>query len=396
MPAVTLAGALALAGCGGSDNKPAAVQNNDDDDNGPVIQTQCLDGTTVTAPDTCPVPPSESAFAKAGGTPGALLNKEGNLVLNNVLATALPKSSDRIAGLHGSANPGMKWHEALNASKVSLTIGTGNGALTGEGYAIKVTGKKLTDLQRGSGNDLAAANTDKGGVNDDAVYMGVEGQLVCNADNCKAPSGSGGLIGDWYFIADDADAEVVKNGDKYALRATKPHADWGVWLTDATAGAGKQIQRLRTAGPTASLNLAIVNGLPKTATYTGGAVGVSTLHKSGDDAAAVGSFTADAELKVTFHTEPKLEGTIKGFDGDAVNTGWELKLMESTIDSSGGTLADSGGATHRQTKGGSAAAQPNGWQAQLYGEANKRPSGVVGDFDGRFVDGQAVGVFYAD
>ncbi len=407
MPAVTLAGALALAGCGGSDNNNQVTR--DDDDGDKVVtqpRTQCLDGTTVTAPATCPPAPSESAFAKAGGTPVALLDKDGLLVRAAAASGELPKAADRIDGLHGSENPGMKWHEALNAPKVSLTIGT----TTGEGYAIKVTGKKLADLQAGGTTvdltgpsdaaDTSIPKTDKGGVtNADVAYMGVEGRLVCNADNCKAPTGSGGLIGDWYFVADDADAEWVKDGEEYADRSTKPHADWGVWLADADSGAGKQIRWVRSAGPGASLALVVVPGLPKTATYKGGAVGVSTKYRSGNVAATVGSFKADAELTAKFGTaddgdgeiqlgEATLKGMIKGFEGDAVNPGWELTLEE--------TLLPAAGAVTGPTKAGSATTVlPNSWSAQLYGEADKRPAGVVGDFNGRFGDGQAVGVFHA-
>jgi len=417
MPAVTLAGALALAGCGGGSGTPGT---GDGDRRGSTTftnKTICSNGTEVTgtgstasaaasdAADKCPATPAETPFAKAGGTPDALLDKDGALVHAMAAQSAFDKAKkdgELITGLYGSENPGMKWHEALNASKVSLTIGTDDAARTGEGYAIKVTGKKVADLQeRTTAISFDSSAVDKGDVVDDNVaYKGIAGRLICNGDNCK-DAVNGAVVGDWYFVADNADAEWVKDGENYAARSGKPHADWGVWLSDAASGsAGKRIQLFRNGGPVATLGLNVVSGLPTTATYNGGAAGVSTLYSSGNDAATVGSFTADAELKVTFddtEANRRLEGTIKGFRGDAVNTAWELKLMSSEIDSNFGLAASPTNtlATHRQTKGGNAAAHRNGWTAQLYGEANKRPSGVVGDFDGRFVDGQAVGVFHA-
>lgn len=416
LPAVTLAGALALAGCGGGSDSPG-----DGDRKGTTTftnNTTCSNGTRVTgtgstaaaaaaaAADKCPLTPAETPFAKAGGTPDALLDKDGVLV-DAIAAQAAfdeaKKDGELITGLYGSENPGMKWHEALNASKVSLTIGTDNAARTGEGYAIKVTGKKVADVQA-TGETLAFSDTDKGDVVDsNVVYKGIAGRLICNADNCKAPV-EGAVVGDWYFVADDADAEWVKDGENYAARSGKPHADWGVWLSDAGSGtAGKEIQLFRNGGPRESLGLDVVNGLPTTATYNGGAVGVSTLYKSGDDAATVGSFTASAELTATFGTtngdstidtgEHTLKGKITNFRGEAVNTGWELELSNTLLLATGGTSSDGSAAGRGAAKSGSVTGST--WAAQLYGEANKRPSGVVGDFDGRFVDGQAVGVFHA-
>jgi len=412
MPAVTVAGALALAGCGGGGGTPAGDVDDDDDDN-VVTQIQCLDGTTVTAPATCPAAPAESAFAKAGGTPGALLiasgANAGQLNWSNTAASPREmafialKDTDKISGLHGSKNPGMKWYEALGAQKdVELTI---SGA-TRKTNALKVTGKKLSELQENSTDPSIPSNPTAGTiVNDDVGYMGIPGRLICNGDNCKQPA-ENGLIGDWYFIADSETQEWVKDDDEYVNRDTKPHADWGIWLVDQVNDPGKTINWHRSAGLTANLKLDLATDAPAAfnkATYKGAAVGVSTIYETDDDPATVGSFTATAELTATFGGSPMLEGTIKDFDGLAANKDWELTLDETAIEATG-ALADAGeGNTNQQTSigpGGQVASAEGSWNAQLYGTGatspNERPVGVVGDFDGRFIDGQAVGVFHAD
>ena len=413
MPAVTLAGALALAGCGGGSSTPAGDVDDDDDDN-VVTKIQCQDGTEVTAPATCPTVAAESAFAKAGGTPGALLIASGANAgqLNWSSAGAGPratafnalKDADKISGLHGSKNPGMKWYEALGAQKdVELTI---SGA-TRKTNALKVTGKKLSELQEDSTDPSIPSNPTAGTiVNAEVGYMGIPGRLICNGDNCKQPA-ENGLIGDWYFIADSETQEWVKDDDEYVHRDTKPHADWGIWLVDQVNEPGKTINWHRSAGVTANLKLDVAANAPAAfnkATYKGAAVGVSTIYKTDDDPATVGSFTATAELTATFHTDPTestLEGTIKDFDGLAANKDWELTLDETLIESTG-ALGTAGTGTNRQTSigpGGQVASAEGSWDAQLYGTGatpNERPVGVVGDFDGRFIDGQAVGVFHAD
>ncbi len=117
------------------------------------------------------------------------------------------------------------------------------------------------------------------------------------------------------------------------------------------------------------------------------ATSIGDLLRSGNVDATVGAFTADAELTATFGDGPDgdgsvdsgeatLKGTIKGFKGDAVNTVWELTLEETE-------LPDAGGVTAGSAKVG-ATSIVNTWSAQLYGDASKRPAGVVGDFDGRF------------
>ena len=237
------------------------------------------------------------------------------------------------------------------------------------------------------------------------TYKGFGGVLICNGNACNINSDNE-LTGDWYFQARSATAATtdttlwVKKGKEYVPRSGQPHADWGVWLTDVDSeGPGKQIEWYASGSPINTLALRTVTGLSNTATYEGPAVGVSTLSATEDEDAKVGSFTADAYLEATFAdvaTNSTLEGTISGFKGDAVNTNWELTLQKTLLTAAGalgpGTEGTDG--INRDTKVGSVSISDT-WNAQLYGEANSRPSGVIGEFDGRFDDGQAVGVFHA-
>ncbi|MCY4007761.1 MAG: hypothetical protein OXE84_13220 [Rhodobacteraceae bacterium] len=385
--------ALFLAGCGGgSDSTPEETPGGTPE---PPAATNCRGGTIPGPNSTCiPAPtPAPTAFEEAGGTPGALLNEDGGLNFN-ATSIALPtKVSDLIAGLHGSKNPGMTWDEILNAQEVSLTIGT----VTGPGKAVSVKGKELSDFtSNGTDGISAIGNTDKGDITT-AHYMGIVGQLVCNGGDCKVTDDK--LVGTWYFQGTDNAQMLVKKDDEYVNRDTMNHADWGVWLV-AEGQTGKLIRLHRSGGPEShsqndggyTPSLVKVPGLSDSATYNGQAAGVSTLYESG----TVGSFTATAKLTAKFDTTAKLSGEITGFQGNAVGNNWKLELIETNLLSNGATTTDDSAVGRGATKAINQVEQLATWSAELYGEDGKRPVGVVGDFDGHFADGQAVGVFHAE
>jgi len=414
MPAATLAGALALAGCGGSDN-PAPVKVNDalsrgnlqgSGPNGAFTDSDCVTingagsgatangkGCTLSTAQT-----TQSDFAKKGGTPGALLDKEGTLNIQSAMSSASDfsklKPSDLIEGLHGNVNPGMKWDAVLKAVTVKFSNGPGKG--------VKVTGKDLSDL--GSPN----VTSHEGGISvQGSTYMGIPGSLVCNAASGSTcgKNGDDELTGDWYFSATEDDAHWVKAGKKYVKRDDKPHADWGVWLTRETSDKpGRIIQWYVNAGPDYdatdhSLLLTKSPGLLDKATYKGAAVGISTLYNTDDP--KVGTFTADAELTAAFSTSPTLSGKITGFKGSAVNEKWVIELENRNIanDEVANGVNGSGSsvlATGVSTNPSRTSFEDDRWSAQLYGEHQKRPTGVAGDFFATFpTQGEAVGVFHA-
>ena len=432
LSAGALALSMALAGCGGSSSSGGTTTPATTTTSGTERPLNCTDGQVAyngsciprltaaqcpangvnSAGNACnpaPAEPAKTPFEMAGGTPGTLLDSEGDLSQASVRATdsdyaTAVKDKLLIPDLYGSVNPGMKWHEILKATDIPLGGGTGK--------AVKVTGKRSDWIA------TAISGATEDAVTTGAEYKGFSGSLICTGTDCNTPATADAeFAGSWYFyVVDDSTttddiettADWVKNpdeDDEYVLRSEQPHADWGVWLTDRLATSdqpGKLIRYYWNAGPAPGGDWNAdksASGASNTATYKGDAVGVSTLYKSGDDEATVGSFTATAELTATFLQEgvttASLKGKITEFQGNAVNTGWELELLSSNLQTSGRLVAAD--ADNRNTRANRSIAL-NTWDAQLYGTGtdNDRPVGVVGDFDGRFRDGQAVGVFHAD
>ncbi len=272
---------MALAGCGGSSSSGGATTaaaistSNDDDDMTTPPMVDCGGDVMAATAAGCAAAleaanqANETAFEKAGGTPGALLIASGANAgyLNRAPAAANEatfrklKDSDRIEGLHGSENPGMTWITALGAEKVELTIGADDASRTAENYALKVTGKATSDFAlepslSTSFDDPSEKGNIVGNVDGSEVrYMGIGGVLICNGDSCGRNTDNE-LTGDWVFQARagssiDPDTRLwVKKGKVYVPRSGEPHADWGIWLTAAgTDEPGKQIEWYVAAGP---------------------------------------------------------------------------------------------------------------------------------------------------
>ena len=430
MPAVTVAGALALAGCGGGSSTTTTTTTerntggtlSGSGTNGAFTDADCVSingaGSEANAAGTgCSLSTSqaaETAFTKAGGTPVELLlpapatagGVDRLLNVNATEATSLP-TKGLIDGLHGSVNEGKTWDEALGATKVSkLSIRTGGNLVVGEGLALRVTGKELSDL----GISSVADSTEGAVVTADTpTYMGIAGRLICNGIGCSSTSDANPkFTGDWYFQAWTNNAVptglYVKSGKVYVSRAAATagigYVDWGVWLLDdpdASANIpNKAIHWIADAqgGAYGAPNITASAGhSSQEATYKGSAVGISNVYKNGDDPATVGTFTAVAELTATFAAaaeDSTLEGKISDFMGHA-GENWELTLSETDITDDSGTWVIDGGGTAL----GASPINGGEWNAEIYGKATERPAGIVGDFDGRFPDGQAIGVYHA-
>ena len=288
-------------------------------------------------------------------------------------------------------------------TQLAAAIASGDAGFTG---STRPDGAKRFVNALAKGDTLATADLEASERGEIARGRGIDlngtdskaGTFVCLAESCAAVD-EGDEIGDgWYFTA-NADANpnlwYAKSDDGNYKQVA--YLEWGVWYEtggsddsptytlSAFAGEGEH------SGPIAGHrgNIETVgdddNGLAKTATYTGDAQGLSTFRAStsGEAAAPVrsGHFTADVELKATFGGSPTLEGMIDGFEGDAVNTGWKVEIMDTT------TLAADGAGN---VKGG------GHFTHQTYGEDGKRPTGIVGRFGKDFSDGAVVGVYHAD
>ncbi len=302
-----------------------------------------------------------------------------------------------------SVKGGQKWHEALGITAKTALVNPLGGAASTE-YALAVENKDISDF----GSSLTVEETDTGepltadGSAASVTYMGIDGNLICN-DASACSSLDGKLTGDWYFVATgtDATAGLVKKGKVYVPRSEVAYADWGVWIeadSGTGAGSGREI-RWHASGNvfgtdnSGNLNLAADTTSRRTlnsATYKGDAHGVSRYGKD------VGAFKATASLTATFNDTPMLKGEISGFEGgNAVNETWKLVLENTEVSAATGRLSAAGETEIGTVGETNDVSGEETWNAQLYGEAGKRPDGVVGNFDGRFTDGQVVGVFQA-
>ncbi|MCY3997549.1 MAG: hypothetical protein OXF07_15535 [Rhodobacter sp.] len=251
---------------------------------------------------------------------------------------------------------------------------------------------------------------------------GIDGTLVCAAECKYTKKGTDEqttISGSWYFTVSGSEAttpkalyvEDAKTKD-YVPRITKPYGEWGYWLPGsgdkrvdiyyaANAPGALELRDYRgrgdRVGPDCDVDMDVAGdycGLAPTvavsnrATYTGDAKGVSYLYGS---ERKVGAFDATATLHAQFGhgnnnagNEVRLSGVISDFKGVAVNGDWELELER---DYGTGTVTDGGTYGNLEGKRGE-------WEAQLYGEDGKRPTGAVGAFDGYFNDGEVVGGFH--
>jgi len=490
MPAATLAGALALAGCGGSD-KPAGGS--------PETPPKCGPGTMLNdAKDGCDASPTsmsdiakaedmatkameaaDAAFEKAKGASNDVSMKDGHKTgfadvqgksadaaanaqaildaeaeINKALedakkaledAKALPEDAAGRARLVKSiemeiemieknqktvkdraddirvrkAKPrdaaywGTQAAEGLNTALItSVKTRTGNPsdlamAIAG-GKALFVgdtrldgarnfmneplKGEKLTGGMLDKAGPGTSVQATSSGPNIAGLPMVDTAHFVCvSADGCAAVK-TGEEIGDgWYFTDKGATKNrwYVKNKAGDAYEQAK-YLEWGVWFdaSDAVksfAGQGHGSDSFTTSANRGEIG--VDDDLPGTATYEGDAHGLSTFRASKDGgpfkAVRSGHFTADVKLEATFGNEPKLEGMIGNFQGDAVNTGWKVEIKEGNLATSGmGELNDE--------------VDDGRFTYETYGEAKQRPTGIVGTFGKNFSDGAVDGVYHAD
>ena len=152
------------------------------------------------------------------------------------------------------------------------------------------------------------------------------------------------------------------------------------------------------------------------ATYDGEASGLYVRETFAPDGTstptASGQFTADASLKAYFgaggnvgtNDQNTVSGKITGFKdaaGEMIDSNWSLDLMRGSFASGSGPFT---GRT-RPTGSTVAAAGQGAWEYSFFGamaedgntpvtELNV-PTGIAGEFDGHFTNGQVVGAFGA-
>ena len=364
-------------------------------------------------------------YTGKGNTPAEKANKEAESL--NAAALAIGDS-----GITNARRPLVRaGAEGISGATTRTALGTNSDNVFADGHNRTASMLKFSEIFEGQTKDIAlndeilAAVSLKGADGDDLVgtditartspgaanggthdYLGITGTVHCRkADGCA----EGGVSEGWYFVPDSQDDYFAPDG-KGGYDQAK-YVEWGMWLMENDendlvvnryVGLGTGSSALGTDSSAGNFNVATPatteNKLAATATYTGGAAGLSTRETgTGDDKkTASGHFTAKVSLTAKFQATPELTGTISGFEPEAgqgsdhVNPSWNLKLADGTEFADG--TVDAGDYDSTSITG--------GWTAQAYGSgttaAPKRPDGIFGGFNADFSDGKASGVYHAD
>ncbi|MCY4242793.1 MAG: hypothetical protein OXD36_13760 [Rhodobacter sp.] len=374
----------------------------------PVTATHtCEDGSTATgmgadqdaaeaaAEANCPKPEMPTASLPSGLGPqqlyklAAATGDDSREWLET--ASSVPfEISESANGLVKKAaeNGGQGWKKALNAQVRAISSTAPND------YAASLNGQTVEHATVG-GDEITFDNTVARYASRATVkFKGIVGMAYCGAElgtACtSAKSGDGArLTGDWYFIPSASEA-----GKRWSAKGSGFEsvgwAEYGYWLAE-DSDDGWQLHRLiARKGPAYTI---AGTGLSTagSAKYSGEAHGVSALAPSGDTPARHGVFDATVNLEAKFATAPQIKGTIENFRGGAVNTDWKLSLTAGNITDSGAVVDPDDSSNNAGTTGGGE------WTATPYGTDNtKRPTGVIGTFDGKFTDGAVAGVYHAN
>ena len=345
---------------------------------------------------------AEVEGANKKGTPRTVANAVGEDIAA-ALAFGTTRGGTRIAHTAGAARPStavamndaesMTWAMIVGEDNIMKErIGTANAVR----MVASVAGMTASDVDPdvtatggvNSGNTYADAFT-----SDTSTYNGIPGDIFCLGSDCEVDS-DGKLAGSWYFSPTSETAYYKRMADDTATPADESQtyevdnefATYGHWLTET--GGDWTVNTFAGTASTATPNLAEGtddNNLEDTASYSGGAAGVSVRTMGSGDAKTTdsGSFTADVKLTANFGATPTVHGTINNFMGDAVGSGWSVNLGSATLQ------------TGSEATGIATASGRDGvWSAQAYGGGtDARPAGVFGGFTAHFTDGDAAGAF---
>ena len=253
-------------------------------------------------------------------------------------------------------------------------------------------------------NDDNTENTYK--VEFAGMFHGVAGTFKCgNTSACSATNNADGelmmLSDGWTFTPTSTDSMVAD------VRSDADYMDFGYWVN--TDDSGDSVAYKVNTFARGAMPASLPDNLEGSATYKGGAAGLYSKRVYAPDGkgtvTAAGRFTADAELtayfggdKVAVANQNSISGTIKNFmDGsNVIDAAWSVELNKIKQGTTGQTWSNgtfTGGTT---TGSGS-------WSGAFYGTATAAvgdtkavyPSGVAGQFDAKFNNGDVIGAFGA-
>ena len=424
MPAVTLAGALALAGCGGGSSTPTTTGNGENGGGAGNKPPECKAAGVILndAGDDCIPDPDyvdpEAASKERTANAKALMEALGQVTpTGGVTPTAIPEGDG-----------GASVEPAISLEKASTTVaalagwkgghyegstGTGNAKFTGEvrvysnqgsaetqpfaerygSVAPGDNGRKHYTFGTATPGDVLAVEDDKvkingvtpngvrevdAGTSRQGTYDGASGTYACaSGTNCEV-RGDGkkvtGLGAGWRFTP--ASGVTVP-------KSAADHLQFGWWVRKDSDGDPVDAGTFARAS---SDDLSVIDNATAsigTATYEGGAAGKFAVSDSGRPANDnSGHFTADATLEANFNDE-ELSGTIDNFTlNDTVKVPWKVSLEESTI-VTGGIAGTNEAKWALDGTNFSAATGISDWTADFYDgedDDNGIPDTVIGEF----------------
>ena len=398
MPAVTLAGALALAGCGGGSSTPANTTSNNNNSNSnnvtPAGPGNCDTGTKWNAATMKCEVDTAAADAEQGRKDAAALYKAlaGNLASHNTGTT--------MAGF--TAAKGEKHHQKImvegkpfdmvanGAGTDSASAGIPKGAY--ELVSANPVGEDKLAIAHAKASAFSPGPTEKthdkgdtGIFTTSGEWRGVSGTFYCTGTCTSqkgAPTGTG-----WHFKPGN-----VKD------RVTEKDFTWGWWVVPAEGTTPMMVKVFTDPGDRSATGVApAANG---SATYEGDATGKYAVPGE------AGHFTAKAHLTAKFGSASTLSGEIRDFkDADGRDkTGWSVSLEENDLDSTNGGLATyTDRATRRELKtvwtrdGRKGDAMEQAWTAELHGgDDDKVSTHILGTFKAEHQGSRMIGAFGAE
>jgi len=386
MPAVTLAGALALAGCGGSDNKPASNNNNNNNNVIPPGPGNCASGTKWNAATSkCEVDTAAADAEKAKADAAALYGKiKTDSVAHNAGTDpdTFAKAKDEHKGSKAFYAKG-KTFKAANGGTQPIASGSPNA-----GYYDLVTANSLAVTSSKFTRDSAGATFDASSGAFSGEYAGIPGMFLCvgtSTTTCTAKPAADGKF--TLMSPGDANWLFKPNSETATMSKGEKLAEWGWWIENQ--GAKDEVVSLYYTTISSSDAPAKTSGVitvpAGTATYTGDALGQYAVVDGANSLS--GEFEAKAKLTADFEKN-ELSGEIHDFN---VGTGWKVMLeKDSTLNGAAGTVS---GET-KWMMGTDAGLTSGEWNADMYGgDGSAAPTHIIGGFSAAHSNARMIGAF---
>ncbi len=393
LSATLLAGALALAGCGGGSDGGMSDGMNEMT---PEEEIAAAKAKQKEAEDKLAAKEEEERIAaekKAADDARKMAQTLHAAIEASDLVTTTEAGYSKKDGMRGAFKMmGDKFSEEYD-SGVTLN-GTADDKVMGSAFATATSGRKVHEPNKIISDDETEFVTS-------GSYHGVPGTYTCTADCAsRIDHTSGDLIlegGNWGF---EPTSEDVRVSDSNSV-------EWGWWAVKENDEV-KSVRVFYTQPVPDGVKLreaeAQVGGA---ATYNGSAMGKYSVYRGAGTENDSGHFTADAELKADFKGTPSMTGMIDNFMGaDNMLRDWEVELRKMELDDIGGTkdAPTDPMATPGMTvwaMGGVKDGPAGEWKAQLHGQSSTNrgaiPSNVAGAFEaehGPF--GRMIGAFGAE